>query len=180
MCRTSALQPMAMAARRRSIATNQQTRADLGVAYIERPGEAVAERMVALGRMGRKAGQGFYDYPEGGRKALWRGLAAEYPQTDTQPDVQTLIDRLVTVQAVETARCLDERVATDPRDADVGALLGWGFPAFRGGPVSHLHRVGVRAFVELCDRLAAEHGRRFTPPALLRDMADRQTAFYDR
>ncbi|GCB02482.1 3-hydroxyacyl-CoA dehydrogenase NAD-binding domain-containing protein [Ralstonia sp. SET104] len=159
---------------------NQQTRADLGAAYIERPGEAVAERMVALGRIGRKAGQGFYDYPEGGKKALWPGLATEYPQAAVQPDVQTLVDRLVTVQAVETARCLDERVVTDPRDADVGALLGWGFPAFRGGPVSHIHRIGVSAFVALCDRLAADHGRRFTPPALLRDMADKQTAFYTR
>ncbi|KMW45605.1 3-hydroxyacyl-CoA dehydrogenase NAD-binding domain-containing protein [Ralstonia insidiosa] len=159
---------------------NQQTRADLGVAYIERPGEAVAERMVALGRIGRKAGQGFYDYPEGGKKALWPGLATEYPKAATQPNVQTLVDRLVTVQAVETARCLDERVVTDPRDADVGALLGWGFPAFRGGPVSHIHRVGVGAFVALCDQLADEHGRRFTPPALLRDMAARQAVFYER
>ncbi|MGM3277594.1 3-hydroxyacyl-CoA dehydrogenase NAD-binding domain-containing protein [Ralstonia sp. 24A2] len=159
---------------------NQQTRADLGIAYIERPGETVAERMVALGRIGRKAGQGFYNYPEGGKKALWPGLATEYPKAATQPDVQTLVDRLITVQAVETARCLDERVVTDPRDADVGALLGWGFPAFRGGPVSHIHRVGVGAFVALCDRLAAEHGRRFTPPALLRDMAARQAVFYAR
>ncbi|MGN8063948.1 3-hydroxyacyl-CoA dehydrogenase NAD-binding domain-containing protein [Ralstonia sp. 22111] len=159
---------------------NQQTRTDLGVAYIERPGEAVAERMVALGRIGRKAGKGFYDYPENGKKALWPGLATEYPKAATQPDVLTLVDRLITVQAVETARCLDEGVVTDPRDADVGALLGWGFPAFRGGPVSHIHRVGVGAFVQLCDRLAAEHGRRFAPPALLRDMADKGTAFYER
>lgn len=159
---------------------NQQTRADLGVAYIERPGEAVAERMVALGRIGRKAGRGFYDYPEGGKKMLWPGLATEYPNAAVQPDVQTLIDRLITVQAVETARCLDERVVTDPRDADVGALLGWGFPAFRGGPVSHIQRVGVAAFVQRCDRLAAQHGRRFAPPALLRDMADKHVAFYER
>jgi 3-hydroxyacyl-CoA dehydrogenase/enoyl-CoA hydratase/3-hydroxybutyryl-CoA epimerase len=159
---------------------NQQTRADLGVAYIERPGEAVAERMVALGRIGRKAGQGFYDYPESGKKTLWPGLATEYPKAAAQPDVQTLVDRLITVQAVETARCLDEGVVTDPRDADVGALLGWGFPAFRGGPVSHIHRMGVGAFIDLCDRLAAEHGRRFAPPALLRDMADKHTAFYER
>ena len=136
--------------------------------------------MVALGRIGRKAGQGFYDYPEGGRKALWSGPANEYPAAAAQPDVQTLVDRLITVQAVETARCLDERVVTDPRDADVGALLGWGFPAFRGGPVSHIHRVGVGAFVELCDRLAAQHGRRFAPHTLLRDMADQDAAFYER
>jgi Asp-tRNA(Asn)/Glu-tRNA(Gln) amidotransferase A subunit family amidase len=127
-----------------------------------------------------KAGQGFYDYPEGGKKALWPGLATEYPKAATQPNVQTLVDRLVTVQAVETARCLDERVVTDPRDADLGALLGWGFPAFRGGPVSHIHRVGVGAFVALCDQLADEHGRRFTPPALLRYMAARQAVFYER
>jgi 3-hydroxyacyl-CoA dehydrogenase/enoyl-CoA hydratase/3-hydroxybutyryl-CoA epimerase len=159
---------------------NQQARADLGIAYIERPGEAVAERMVALGRIGRKAGQGFYDYPEGGKKTLWPGLASEYPKAAVQPDVQTLIDRMIAVQAVETARCLDEGVLNDARDADVGALLGWGFPAFRGGPVSHIHRVGVQAFVQACMQLADAHGRRFTPPALLRDMAAQGKAFYAR
>ncbi|AJY41052.1 enoyl-CoA hydratase/isomerase family protein [Burkholderia humptydooensis] len=157
----------------------KQTRADLGDAYAARPGEDVAARMVELGRLGRKAGLGYYDYPAtGGRKALWPGLAREFPVAAEQPDVTALIERLVTVQAVETARCLEERVLMTARDADVGAILGWGFPAFRGGPVSHIHGVGVDAFVATCDRLAARHGARFAAPALLREMAAQRRSFY--
>lgn len=150
----------------------KQTRADLGDAYVARPGEDVAARMVELGRLGRKAGLGYYDYPaNGGKKALWPGLAQAFPVAAEQPDVAALIERLVTVQAVETARCLEERVLTTARDADVGAILGWGFPAFRGGPVSYIHGVGVDAFVATCDRLAARYGARFAAPGLLREMA---------
>ncbi|AOK45430.1 3-hydroxyacyl-CoA dehydrogenase [Burkholderia sp. MSMB617WGS] len=157
----------------------KQTRADLGDAYVARPGEDVAARMVELGRLGRKAGRGYYDYPaNGGKKALWPGLASEFPAAAEQPDVKTLIERLVTVQAVETARCLVERVLTTARDADVGAILGWGFPAFRGGPLSHIHGVGVDAFVATCDRLAAQYGARFAVPTLLREMAAQGQSFY--
>ncbi|OMT95155.1 3-hydroxyacyl-CoA dehydrogenase NAD-binding domain-containing protein [Burkholderia pseudomallei] len=157
----------------------RQTRADLGDAYVARPGEDVAARMVELGRLGRKAGLGYYDYPaSGGKKALWPGLAQEFPLAAEQPDVAALIERLVTVQAVETARCLEERVLTTARDADVGAILGWGFPAFRGGPASYIHGVGVDAFVATCDRLAARHGARFAAPALLREMAAQGRSFY--
>lgn len=157
----------------------RQTRADLGDAYVARPGEDVAARMVELGRLGRKAGLGYYDYPaSGGKKALWPGLAQEFPLAAEQPDVAALIERLVTVQAVETACCLEERVLTTARDADVGAILGWGFPAFRGGPASYIHGVGVDAFVATCDRLAARHGARFAAPALLREMAAQGRSFY--
>lgn len=157
----------------------RQTRADLGDAYVARPGEDVAARMVELGRLGRKAGLGYYDYPaSGGKKALWPGLAQEFPLAAEQPDVAALIERLVTVQAVETVRCLEERVLTTARDADVGAILGWGFPAFRGGPASYIHGVGVDAFVATCDRLAARHGARFAAPALLREMAAQGRSFY--
>ncbi|AGZ28449.1 3-hydroxyacyl-CoA dehydrogenase NAD-binding domain-containing protein [Burkholderia pseudomallei] len=157
----------------------RQTRADLGDAYVARPGEDVAARMVELGRLGRKARLGYYDYPaSGGKKALWPGLAQEFPLAAEQPDVAALIERLVTVQAVETARCLEERVLTTARDADVGAILGWGFPAFRGGPASYIHGVGVDAFVATCDRLAARHGARFAAPALLREMAAQGRSFY--
>ncbi|MCS3390602.1 3-hydroxyacyl-CoA dehydrogenase NAD-binding domain-containing protein [Burkholderia thailandensis] len=157
----------------------KQTRADLGDAYVARPGEDVAARMVELGRLGRKAGLGYYDYPaNGGKKALWPGLAREFPVAAEQPDVAALIERLVTVQAVETARCLEERVLTTARDADVGAILGWGFPAFRGGPVSYIHGIGVDAFVATCDRLAARYGARFAAPGLLREMAAQGRSFY--
>ncbi|MBV8657583.1 MAG: enoyl-CoA hydratase/isomerase family protein [Burkholderiales bacterium] len=159
---------------------NRQTRADLGDAYVARPGETVAARMVGLGRLGRKAGQGFYDYPAEGHKHLWLGLADEFPLAAQQPPVATLIERLITVQAVEAARCLDEGVLSNSRDADVGAILGWGFPAFRGGPISHIHQIGIPAFLAACERLAAEYGGRFTAPALLHTMAAAGTAFYTR
>ncbi len=156
----------------------QQTARDLGDAHRPRPGIEVAARMVALGRIGKKAGVGFYDYPEGGRKRLWEGLATEFPRAAVQPDVQTVIDRLITVQAVEAARCLAEGVVKAPIDADVGAILGWGFPAFRGGPLGQIHREGVAAFVAHAQALAKAHGDRFEPPALLADMAARGEALY--
>jgi 3-hydroxyacyl-CoA dehydrogenase/enoyl-CoA hydratase/3-hydroxybutyryl-CoA epimerase len=141
---------------------------------------AVARQMVALGRIGKKAGQGFYDYPEGGKKSLWSGLAAQFAVAATQPAVDTLVQRLLHIQALESARCLEEGVLTTARDADVGSLLGWGFPPFRGGTLSHIHSTGLVAFVAQCDALAALHGARFAPSPRLRSMAARGESFYPR
>ena len=157
---------------------DRQTRIDLGEAYQARPGHQVAARMVELGRIGKKAGQGFYDYPEGGKKRLWPGLAELYPRAAAQPDVALLVERLIAVQAVETVRCMEEGVLSTARDADVGAILGWGFPAFRGGPLSEVDGKGAAAYAVLCERLAASHGARFAPPALLRAMAAGGKTFY--
>lgn len=157
---------------------DRQTRADLGGHYQPRPGHAVAARMVQLGRIGKKAGQGFYVYPDGGAKHLWPGLAELYPRAAVQPDVAQLVERLITVQAVETVRCMEEGVLTSARDADVGAVLGWGFPPFRGGPLSEIDTAGAAAFVQSCERLAASHGPRFAAPALLKTMAASGQAFY--
>ena len=74
--------------------------------------------------------------------------------------------------------CLEEKVLRAPIDADVGAILGWGYPAFRGGPVGWLHTLGLPAAVAALDRLAAQHGPRFAAPQLLRDMATRGDRFY--
>jgi len=157
---------------------DRQTRLDLGAAYQGRPGHAVAARMVELGRIGKKAGQGYYDYPEGGKKRLWPGLAEHFPRAAVQPDAAQLVERLIAVQAVETVRCMEEGVLTTARDADVGAVLGWGFPAFRGGPLSEVDRDGAAAFLARCERLAAIHGERYAPPALLRAMARAGKTFY--
>ncbi|MYN10095.1 3-hydroxyacyl-CoA dehydrogenase NAD-binding domain-containing protein [Pseudoduganella aquatica] len=157
---------------------DRQTRLDLGAAYQGRPGHAVAARMVELGRIGKKAGQGYYDYPEAGKKRLWPGLAEHFPRAAAQPDPAQLVERLIAVQAVEAVRCMEEGVLTTARDADVGAILGWGFPAFRGGPLSEVDRDGAAAFLARCERLAASHGERFAPPALLRAMAQSGKTFY--
>ncbi len=157
----------------------QQTKRDLGDAYKADGSEPVLTQMVEkLGRVGKKAGKGFYDYPSDGKKRLWAGLAEQFPQAAEQPDVQDVIKRLVFIQSVETARCLEENVVVDVRDADVGSIMGWGFPPFRGGTVSNIDTVGVQPFVAECDKLAQKFGTRFTPPKLLRDMADQGKRFY--
>jgi len=157
----------------------QQTRADLGSAYVERAADRVAARMVAdLGRLGRKSGAGFYDYPPDGPKHLWPGLAAQFPLATKVPALEEIIERLILVQSVETARCLEEKVLRTAIDADVGAILGWGYPPFRGGPIGWLHTLGPAQTVAILDRMAEQHGPRFAPPKLLRDMAARAERFY--
>jgi 3-hydroxyacyl-CoA dehydrogenase/enoyl-CoA hydratase/3-hydroxybutyryl-CoA epimerase len=161
-----------------------QTAKDLGKAY--KPGklDAILKRLVVdLGRYGRKNGKGFYDYPEKGPKRLWAGLDDLAPVTvpRSSPElIEKIRTRLLYRQAVEAARCFEEGVVTDPRDADVGAILGWGFAPWTGGPLSLIDTVGASSFVATCDVLAAECGPRFSPPALLRDMAAKGETFYGR
>jgi 3-hydroxyacyl-CoA dehydrogenase/enoyl-CoA hydratase/3-hydroxybutyryl-CoA epimerase len=160
---------------------NEQARVDLGEAYTPEPARQVVARMVELGRFGRKNRQGFYDYPTDGPKRLWPGLGALWPVQAGGPArqvVDELRTRLLYRQAVEAARCVDEGVLTDPRYADVGAILGWGFAPWTGGPLSLIDSVGARQFVDTCDRLATTYGGRFAPPPLLRRMADVGECFY--
>ncbi|MBT3701903.1 MAG: 3-hydroxyacyl-CoA dehydrogenase [Alphaproteobacteria bacterium] len=156
-----------------------QTKADLGDKYQGTPADPVVQKMVDdLGREGKKAGRGFYDYPEDGEKHLWPGLADAYPLADKQPDVEDIKKRMMYVQSVETARCIEENVVTTPEDADVGSILGWGFAPFHGGVCSMVDSIGIEDFVAECDRLAQAHGERFTPNKLLRDMASEGRGFY--
>jgi len=140
--------------------------------------QAVIARMNALGRLGRKSGGGFYDYPADGRKRLWAGLADAYPLCAQQPDVETVKRRLLYIQALESARCLEEGVITAPEDADIGAVLGLGFPAWTGGPLSLIETVNAAVFVTACDTLASTHGPRFLPSDALRARARSGDSFY--
>ena len=159
----------------------EQTKMDLGAAYKPSPADDLMEEMVKKqGRLGKKNRKGFYDYPEGGKKKLWPGLADIIPQAAAQPDVEELKKRFLYIQALETARCFEENVLTDVRDADVGAIKGWGFAPFTGGPLSLIDTVGVAEFVAECDRMAQAYGERFTPNQLLRDMAAKGDSFYGR
>jgi len=92
--------------------------------------------------------------------------------------VAAVVERLTVVQAVETARCMDEGVLRSARDADVGAILAWGFPPFRGGPLSMIDNAGAAAFMAQCERLASAHGDRFAPPAQLKAMAASGATYY--
>ncbi|PKQ07582.1 MAG: 3-hydroxyacyl-CoA dehydrogenase [Alphaproteobacteria bacterium HGW-Alphaproteobacteria-11] len=161
----------------------EQTKKDLGDKYVGSPADDLVKKMVVdLGRVGKKAGKGFYDYPADGKKKLWPGLAdlVGKAQNPDDLDVQELKNRFLYIQALEAARCFEEGVVTDVRDADVGAILGWGFAPWAGGPLSLIDMVGTKEFVEACDKLAQKYGPRFTPSKLLRDMASKGETFYGR
>jgi 3-hydroxyacyl-CoA dehydrogenase/enoyl-CoA hydratase/3-hydroxybutyryl-CoA epimerase len=159
----------------------EQTKKDLGDKYEASEADFVLEEMVVnRGRLGRKNGKGFYDYSEDGKKHLWPGLPEIVDVAEDQPDVEELKKRLLYIQAIETARCFDEKVVTDVRDADVGAILGWGFAPYTGGPISYIDTIGSKAFVAEADRLAQQYGPRFKPSKLLREMAEKDEKFYER
>ena len=146
-----------------------QTKKDLGDAFVPTQADEVVRHFQEdLGRKGKRFGAGFYEYPEGGRKYLWPGLAEEYPPADQQPDLEYIQKRLLYIQSVETARCMEEHVVPEAADADVGSILGWGFPPWTGGTLSLIDTVGLETFVEECAVLAERHGPRFAPPDWLR------------
>ena len=151
----------------------------LGDAYVPTTAAPVIEKFVEeLDRRGKRFGKGFYDYPEGGKKHLWPGLADVYPHADPQPDPQEVRKRLLYIQALDTVRCLDEGVLTDPADGDIGSILGWGFPPYTGGTLSLIETVGLQQFVDECDRMAAAYGPRFAVPESLRERAASGRGFY--
>lgn len=157
----------------------QQTKTDLGDAFEYPPCWDVLRHFVEdLKRLGRKAGGGFYEYPAGGRKHLWPGLATEYPPAARQPALQAVKERLLYIQALEAARCLEEGVLTHAADGDLGSILGWGFPSWTGGALSFIDTVGVRDFVARCRSLADACGPRFAPPPGLVERARSGVAFH--
>ena len=160
----------------------QATKNDLGAASIDRRQEELLKTMVVdLGRLGRKNGKGFYDYAPTG-KTLWAGLKdLQTVKLDADSlDKQMLVDRLLVIQALEAARTVEEKVITDVREADVGAILGFGFAPFTGGPLSYIDHMGTKAFVALCEKLAKAYGERFKPNKLLKQMAKKGELFYGR
>jgi 3-hydroxyacyl-CoA dehydrogenase/enoyl-CoA hydratase/3-hydroxybutyryl-CoA epimerase len=159
------------------------TESDLGTNAIDARQKTLLEEMVEKrGRLGRKNGKGFYDYPQGAPKRLWPGLAELQPKKldPDKIDVQEVKDRLLAMQALETARCFEEGVLTDVREADVGSILGFGFAPFSGGTLSYIDMMGTKKFVELCQRLQKKYGERFAPSKLLLDMAGKGESFYGR
>src|ERR1700744_2448697 len=161
------------------------TEADLGANAVNQAQKKMMIEMVKKqGPFGRKNGKGFYDYPEKGKgqKSLWAGIAALQPkQVDPDTlDIEEMKQRFLVVQAVEAARTVEDHVIVDPREADVGSILGFGFAPFTGGTLSYIDFMGTKKFVELCHKLEAKYGSRFTPPKLLVEMADKGETFYGR
>ncbi|HEX8665559.1 MAG TPA: 3-hydroxyacyl-CoA dehydrogenase NAD-binding domain-containing protein [Beijerinckiaceae bacterium] len=159
------------------------TKAQLGEGVVNPAQEKLLVEMVEKqGRLGRKNKKGFYDYPESGPKRLWPGLK-DLQSTHLDPDkidVEEMKSRFLVTQALEAARTVEEGVVTDPREADVGSIIGFGFAPFTGGALSYIDFMGAKAFLALCERLQAKHGDRFAPPKIVRDMAATGGTFYGR
>ncbi len=159
------------------------TVADLGEKAIDPRHMELVSRMVEKeGRFGRKNGKGFYEYPaKPAKKFLWPGLKDFYPQKKAEDvNIKTLQERFLATIALEAARTVEEGIVIDPREADVGSILGFGFAPYTGGALSYIDGMGVKTFVELCERLAKDYGAHFKPTPLLIDMAAKGETFYGR
>lgn len=157
------------------------TKAAMGDAYPDGAVDEVIFWMEGEGRLGRKSAAGFYAYDEKGkRQGLWDGLAAKYPVADDQPELTDVQHRLLFAQSLEAVRALEEGVLMDIREGDVGAILGWGFAPWSGGPLSWLDMIGAPYATERCDQLTETFGDRFKCPDLLREMAAKNQSFYGR
>ncbi len=158
------------------------TRKDLGVNYVEGPLDNILEEMVVKReRFGRKNGKGFYDYA-GKEKSLWPGIpdVVGKPKAADHFNIEELKQRLLVMQALETARIFEEKCLTDVREADVGSILGFGFAPYTGGTLSYIDMMGTHAFVELCKKFTKKWGPRFKPNRLLREMAKTNESFYGK
>ncbi len=157
------------------------SKAAMGNAYPASGADDLIFWMEEEGRLGRKVKAGFFDYDERGkRQGYWKGMQDKYPLAEEQPELQEIQDRMMFVQVLEAVRALEEGVLMDIREGDVGAILGWGFAPWSGGPLSWLDMIGTPYAAERCDELEAKYGERFKCPALLREMAEKGQTFYGR
>ena len=151
-----------------------QTKKDLaaeGKPYTEHPGMSVVRQLCEIGRIGKKAGRGFYDWTDDG-KQLWPELTKLYPVAARQPEQRELIDRLMFAQANEAARCVEEGVLRSTADGNIGSIFGWGFAPFHGGALQYINAMGAQAFVARARELAARHGSRFEPAGIVVKQAE--------
>ncbi|MEP0944625.1 MAG: 3-hydroxyacyl-CoA dehydrogenase NAD-binding domain-containing protein [Rhizobiaceae bacterium] len=161
----------------------KQTIADLGDDAVDpRHAKLVNTLVDDHGRVGKKAGKGFYDYPPKPAKAtLWPELKDMYPQQSAnEVSVQDIKDRYLFTIAMEAARTVEEGVVSDIREADVGAILGFGFAPYTGGPLSFIDEMGLETFRARAEELAAQYGSHFKATALINEMAASGDTFYNR
>lgn len=161
----------------------KQTIRDLGEKAVDPRQMALINTMVDdHGRFGRKNGKGFYDYPaKPAKKKLWPGLKDLYPQLAAEKvDYEELQQRLLVTIALEAARVMEEGIVTDPREADVGSILAFGFAPYTGGALSYIDGIGAKRFVKIAKALQKKYGAEFKAPKLLLDMAEKGETFYER
>jgi 3-hydroxyacyl-CoA dehydrogenase/enoyl-CoA hydratase/3-hydroxybutyryl-CoA epimerase len=156
-----------------------------GIDFTEHPGIAVAKKMVEIGRPSRLKGAGFYEYADGRRQGIWPGLAETFPVAEQQPPLRDIKDRMLFAEALETAKCFEENVITSAAAANIGSIMGIGFPPMTGGAAQFMTgyedgetgEIGLAAFVKRADELAEQYGDRFRPTAYLRDLASSGGSF---
>jgi 3-hydroxyacyl-CoA dehydrogenase/enoyl-CoA hydratase/3-hydroxybutyryl-CoA epimerase len=161
----------------------RQTTRDLGEKAVDPAQMRLIDTLVDKhGRFGRKNGKGFYDYPpKPAKKKLWPGLKELYPQLAPEKvDYEELKQRFLVTIALEAARVMEEGIVTDPREADVGSILAFGFAPFTGGALSYIDGIGAKEFVKTAKTLQKKYGAEFKPPKLLVDMAGKSQTFYQR
>lgn len=157
------------------------TKAAMGNAYPGSEADNLIVWMEDEGRLGRKSKAGYFDYDDKGKRlGYWKGIHDKYPLAEEQPDLIEVQERLMFAQVLEAVRALEEGVLEDIREGDVGAILGWGFAPWSGGPFSWLDILGTPYAAERCDALQAKFGDRFACPPLLREMAAKGQSFYGR
>ena len=137
-----------------------------GKVLLDNPADAVLDKLLALKRRGKLAGAGFYDYNGQGHKQLWAGLVDVFP-TQENWDIDTVKDRLLFVQSLEALRAYEEGVVTSTRDANIGSILGLGFPAWTGGVLQFVDHYGADNFKQRAEQLCEQFGPQFTPVAIL-------------
>ncbi|MCF3102657.1 enoyl-CoA hydratase/isomerase family protein [Streptomyces roseoverticillatus] len=159
--------------------TRRAVEADGGT-WTPHPADAVLDRMVEeFGRTGRSGGAGFYDYVDGKRAGLWPGLREHFTRKDAAVPFEDMKERMLFAEALDTVRCLEEGVLTSIADANIGSILGIGFPGWTGGALQYIngYEGGLPGFVTRARELAAMYGERFEPPALLVEKAERGERF---
>jgi 3-hydroxyacyl-CoA dehydrogenase/enoyl-CoA hydratase/3-hydroxybutyryl-CoA epimerase len=159
-----------------------ETREAQGDSYVAHPAETIVEKMVELGRPGRLKGAGFFDYDEAGKRTgLWPGLAEHFPVSGDPAavDLHELEERMLVIEAVESARCVEEGVLITAADANIGSIMGIGFPPWTGGVLQYVNGFpgGVAAFVARADEFTSKYGSRFEPNPLLRKKAENGETF---
>jgi len=143
------------------------------------PGQAVVGKMLEAGRAGRLRGAGFYDYEDGKRGSIWAGLSELFPLAEEQPPIQDIRDRMLFAEALETAKTFEEGVITSAAAANIGSIMGIGFPPNTGGAAQFMTgyenkatgEIGLNAFIARAEELAEKYGDRFQPTQWLRDLA---------
>lgn len=139
----------------------------------------IKELVHTHGRTSKKDGAGFYDYPAGAKKKLWKGLGKIFNSHRDAMDEETIAKRILHRQALESFRCLDEGVLNSSTDGDIGSVLGWGFPIYTGGAISYIDYEGISQFVADCDEFREKYGKRWEVPVSLRELAKGGKSVHD-